>query len=209
MMDVRQKIGAELMRLPARGARGARTLSRWLRRGGRGMVAMEFAILSVPFFIMFLGTMEVAYDLFVQSELDNAVNIAARSVQVGSSQVNAGTTSAQFIAKYVCPNLSSALDCSLLTVGVSPVPVGTNYFSSPVDLSVAAQTAATKGTGFATCAGGRMMALKAWYDGPTFLGSLVPYFATIWNGQIVHLTASSAGFVNEFFSGGQSVGGGC
>jgi Flp pilus assembly protein TadG len=170
---------------------------------------MEFAILSIPFFIMFLGTMEIAYDLFVQSELDNAVNIAARSVQIGGAQAGAGTKSAAFIAKYVCPNISSALDCSLLVVGVQPVTTGQNYYSNPVDLSVAAENNASSGTGFSTCAGGRMMELKAWYNGPTFLGLLVPYFATTWNGQIVHLTAASAGFINEFFPGGQAAGGGC
>ena len=191
------------------GAALARRTGRWLRRGSRGIVALEFAIISVPFFVIFLGTMEMAYDLYVQSELDNAVNIAARSVQVGNAKGGAGVKSSQFVTQYVCPNLSSALDCSLLTVGVTPVAKGQNYYTSPVDLSVTAETNAANGTGVNSCAGGRMMALVAWYNGPTFVGLLVPSFATQWNGQTVHLTAASAGFVNEFFPGGQSVGGGC
>ena len=167
MMRFGHKIATGLAGLKNCGARSGKGLRRWMRRGSRGMVAMEFAIMSVPFLLMFLGTMEIAYDLFVQSELDNAVNIAARNVQVGGAQVNSGSNSAQFIAKYVCPNISSALDCGLLTVGVSPIPVGLNYYTSPIDLSVAGQTAAVNGgAGFTTCAGGRMMALSAWYDGP-------------------------------------------
>jgi hypothetical protein len=78
-----------------------------------------------------------------------------------------------------------------------------------VDLTVAGQAAAATKSGVQTCSGGKMMVLSAWYDGPTFIGLLVPYFATTWNNQTVHLTAASAGFVNEFFSGGQSAGGGC
>jgi hypothetical protein len=55
-----------------------------------------------------------------------------------------------------------------------------------------------------------MMVLKAWYDGPTFVGLLVPSFTKTWNGTIVHETSATAGFVNEYFQGaGQSQGSAC
>jgi hypothetical protein len=54
------------------------------------------------------------------------------------------------------------------------------------------------------------MVLKLWYDGPTFLGLLVPSFTKTWNNQTVHETAAVAGFVNEYFTGsGQSAGTAC
>jgi Flp pilus assembly protein TadG len=183
-------------------ARFGRGVTGWLRRGDRSAVSLELGIIAVPFFVMFLGTMEVSYDLFVQSELDNAVNIAARSVQVGNSQGAASEKSSKFVSSLVCPLISGALDCGLLTVGVGPVPSGSNYYTYPWQ-TVLTQSSATSGTGICTGTGGQMMILAAWYDGPTFLGLLVPYFSTQYNNTTVHLTTASAAFVNEWFVGGQ------
>ena len=107
-------------------------VSRWLRRGERSAVAVELGIIAIPFFMTFLGIMEMSYDLYVQAALNNAVEVAARSVQVGSQTGNSGENSNTFIAAAVCPNLGGLLDCSLLTVGVAPIPTGFNYFSLPV-----------------------------------------------------------------------------
>jgi hypothetical protein len=51
-----------------------------------------------------------------------------------------------------------------------------------------------------------LMMVQAYYLGPTFLGTLVPGFATtspLNSNQLVHISYSTAGFVNEDFSGGQ------
>jgi Flp pilus assembly protein TadG len=181
---------------------------RWLRRGDRSAVSMELGIIAIPFFVMFLGVMEVAYDLFVQAALDNAVETAARSVQVGAATGTASETSSAFVTASVCPNLGALLDCALLTVAVAPIPSGYNYYSLPVQDQLT-QAQASNGTGICTGTAGQMMVLKAWYDGPTFLGLLVPSFTTTYNSHIVHVTTASAGFVDEYFSGGQSAGGAC
>jgi Flp pilus assembly protein TadG len=188
-------------RMVTPGRRLGRRLGRWLRRGDRSAVAVELAIIAVPFFVMFLGTMEIAYDLYVQAELDNAVELASRTVQVGSSHGIAGEKSAAFVASAVCPNLAGALDCSRLTVGVEPLTTG-DYYSNPVEYSLT-QAQANGGTGICTGTAAQMMVLKAWYDGPTFLGLLVPSFSTYYNNNLVHVTISTAGFVNEYFPGGQ------
>jgi Flp pilus assembly protein TadG len=179
----------------------ARRLARWLRRGDSGAVALEFAVISIPFFIMFLGVMEVSYDLYVQAELDNAVELAARTVQVGSAQSTAGEKSSAFVKNSVCNDLGGSLNCNLLTVAVGPIPAGKDYYSYPIATSLT-QAIANAAGGVQTCSGGQMMGVVAWYDGPTFLGVLVPAFTKTWNGKLVHETQSSAGFVNEFFSGG-------
>ncbi len=169
---------------------------------------MELGIIAVPFFMMFLGVMEMSYDLYVQAELNNAVEMAARGVQVGQSQGSSGEKSTAFIASSVCPNLGGGLNCNLLTVGVAPIPQGYNYYSLPVQDQLT-QGEASSGGGICTGVGGQMMVLKAWYDGPTFVGMLIPAFTTTYNGALVHVTTASAGFVNEWFSGGQSSGTAC
>ena len=183
-------------------------IARWLRRGDRSAVATELGIIAIPFFTMFLGVMEISYDLYVQAELNNAVETAARSVQTGNAQGSSGEKSNVFLAAAVCPNLGGLLNCNLLTVGVAPVPVGFNYYSLPVQNQLT-QAEATGGSGICTGVGGQMMVLKAWYDGPTFLGLLVPAFSTTYNGTLTHVTTSTAGFVNEWFAGGQSSGTAC
>ena len=172
----------------------------WLRRNDRGAVGLELGIIAVPFFSIFLGVMEVSYDLYVQAELDNATELAARTVQVGSAKSSGGEKSTQFVKDSVCGNLGGLLNCSLLTVAVAPLPAGTNYYSYPLATNFT-QTMGNSGTGINTGGGGQMMGLVAWYDGPTFIGLLIPTFTKNWNGTLVHETMSSAGFINEYFGG--------
>jgi hypothetical protein len=185
-------------------SRSARALARWLRRGGRGGVGLELGIIAVPFFTLFLGVMEASYDLYVQAELDNAVDLSARGVQVGASQGSAGEKSKAFIQTAVCNNLGGLLSCdpSVLIVGVAAIPQGQDYYSAPIQ-SLISINGANGGTNICTGVGGQMMGIEAWYEGPTFIGLLVPSFTKTYGGRLVHETTSTAGFVNEWFSGGQ------
>ncbi len=165
---------------------------------------MEFALLAIPLFILLLGVLEVGYDLFVQAALDSAVSVASRSIQVGTTQGTAAETNAQIVAA-VCPQLGGLLECSHLVVGVVKVP--TDYYTTPVS-SLITYSGATSSSGGGVCTGtgGSLEALVAWYNGPTFLGLLVPAFAKAnpSGSGYVHQTYSSAAFVNEYFSGGQT-----
>jgi Flp pilus assembly protein TadG len=188
-------------------------VARWLRRGDQSAVAMELGIIAVPFFIMFLGSMEIAYDLYVQATLNNAVELAARSIQIGSATGASGENSSTYVTANVCPNLGGLLDCALLTVAVAPILPNKDYYTSPIQQTMT-QAAANTGGEICTATGGTPMVLKAWYNGPTFLGLLVPSFTTIvtpnaGGSTVVHITQASAAFVNEYFSGGQTAGAGC
>jgi Flp pilus assembly protein TadG len=178
-----------------------------LRSDRRGAAALEFAVVALVFIIMVFGCIEVAYDLFVQTALDSAVQTAARSVQTGTARGTSGETSATFAAAAVCPALSGLLQCSLLTIGVETIASGYNFYTNPSPLTYG--SASSSGGAICTGVGGQMMLLTAWYAGPSFVGSLVPSFSTRINGSLVHLTSSSVGFVNEWFSGGQTAGTGC
>jgi Flp pilus assembly protein TadG len=174
----------------------------------RGVVALEFAILSVPLMLLLLGTMEVSYDFYVQAALDSAVQTAARSVQVGATQgAVSGKSVAAWVASAVCPSLGKLLDCGQLYVTVTGIPsgVGQNYYtylqSNPVTLSSITSNSNSVCTGNP----GQLMVLQAFYLSPTFLGLLVPSFsvASPFNGtQRVHAAYAASGFVNEDFGVG-------
>jgi Flp pilus assembly protein TadG len=176
-----------------------------LLRSRCGATALEFALVAPPFLILVFGVMEIGYDLFVQGALSAAVQQAARSVQTGAVQGTSGETSAQFVAAAVCPAVGGRLTCAQIVAGVKPVPSGYNYYSNPSPLTLAGAAGGAVCTGV----GGQTMLIQAWYLGPTFAGLLIPSFSTTYNGSVVHITSASAGFVNEYFTGGQTTGTGC
>ncbi len=182
---------------------------RWRALPGhrRGVVALEFALTAFPLMALLLGVMEVGFDLYVQTALDYAVDVAARSVQTGSIKGSNGESSAQFAAAAVCPQLLTLMTCNNLIVGVAPIPKGYDYYTAPPAVTLAKAVSSTGD--ICTGTGGQLILLQAWYLGPTFLGRLIPNFATTYNGELVHFTVASAGFVNEYFSGGQTTGSGC
>ena len=173
----------------------------------RGVVALEFALTLFPLLALLLGVMEVGYDLYVQSALDYAVDVAARSVQTGAIKGSNGESSAQFATAAVCAQLLTLMTCNNLIVGVAPIPKGYDYYTAPPVVTLA--KAVSSAGNICTGTGGQLILLQAWYLGPTFLGNLIPNFATTYNGELVHFTTASAGFVNEYFSGGQTTGSGC
>jgi Flp pilus assembly protein TadG len=190
-------------------SRVARCIARWLARGARSAAAVEFAIMVIPFLMVMLACMEVSYDLYVQAALDNLAAIASREVQVGGSQGVANETSATFVTNNVCPYAGGLLNCALITATIVPVPSTGNYYTAPVQQQLT-QAQANSGQGICTGAPEQMMVMRLWYDGPSFVGLLVPSFTKVWNGTLVHETIATAGFVNEYFSGsGQTAGPAC
>jgi Flp pilus assembly protein TadG len=181
---------------------------RSLRADRHATTALEFAILGASFILLVLGAFEVGYDFFVASALDYAVHVAARSVQVGTATGSAkGSNAAAWVTSQVCPALGKLLSCNGLYVSIAAVPSGMNYYAY---LSVNPPTlAATTSSSNSVCTGGagQMMLLSAYYLGPSFLGGLVPGWSqpSPLNPAIyVHVSYASAGFVNEYFTGGET-----
>jgi Flp pilus assembly protein TadG len=159
--------------------------------------------------LLLLASFEVGYDFFVTQALDYAVHVAARSVQVGSAEGAAtGSAAATWITQKVCPALGKMLSCSGLYVSITAIPGGTgqNYYTyigaNPPSLAslMASTNAVCTGTG------GQMLLLRAYYLSPTFLGLLIPSWSQpspLNNGSRVHVSFASAGFVDEYFTGGE------
>jgi len=174
-----------------------------------GSAALEFAIAISSLMVLLLASFELGYDFFVTQALDYAVHVAARSVQVGSAEGAAtGSNAATWVSQQVCPALGKMLSCSGLYVSITAIPNGTgqNYYSyiSANPPSLASLMASTNAV--CTGTGGQMLLLRAYYLSPTFLGLLIPSWSQAspsGNGTRVHVSYASAGFVDEYFTGGE------
>ena len=181
-------------------------VGRRTRRGGvcarfwrdpRGGVALEFAVVSLPFLTLLLFLVEIGYDFFAQVSLDYGVQTAARQIQIGAAQ-DAATVEV-FKDKYLCPALSGLLPCSSVMVDIQPITID---FQTAVTMSLP-----TTGSGqlnapsYTYCPGKprQLMLMQAIYTSPSLIAAFVPDMATGTADGFVHVTLSAAAFINENF----------
>ena len=84
-----------------------------------GAAALEFAIVSLPFFGLLLGLVSVILNLYLQFALDYALQQAVRQVQLGL--LPAATTAAAFTGSTFCPIFVAFAPCSGILVSIQPV----------------------------------------------------------------------------------------
>ncbi len=75
-----------------------------------GVVAVEFALIAAPFFILVFGLLEIALIFFMTTTLDYGVAQASRQIRTGELQSKAAVQND--FAQLVCGNLFNLLDCS-------------------------------------------------------------------------------------------------
>ena len=80
------------------------------RRSERGVTLIEFAIISVPFFLLVFGIMEVGFIYWGTYELENATEDAARQIRTG--QVQAANLDDNGFKALVCANVSLLSQCN-------------------------------------------------------------------------------------------------
>ena len=83
-------------------------LARW-RADAKGVTAIEFGMVAMPFMMLLFGIIGVGLYFFTTFTLENAVEQASRLLRTGQAQV-AGYTAAQFKAK-VCEFVPGHIDC--------------------------------------------------------------------------------------------------
>ncbi len=201
---------------PPRGWRDRR--GRGVRRDRRGAVALEFAILAIPFFTMVLGVCEISFDLFTQEAMDLALQSGARQMEVGAA-VNvssAGNAEQNFVSGYICNTTAGRmLICGNIHVKVEILTIdGATDFetcsycsgSLPLDgqnLDLSTYDGTNGNSVFCTAPPGSLILISAIYVGPTFLSGLLPgYFNEYYNGNPVHAVLSQVGVASEQFPAG-------
>ena len=82
-----------------------RAFTRRLSRDRRGATAVEFALISVPMLILFLGLVELGMILLVSVTLETATEFTARDIRTGVFQMSGANSKNDYKAK-VCRNMS-------------------------------------------------------------------------------------------------------
>ncbi len=75
----------------------------------RGAAAVEFALISIPFFFIIFGLMEVCLLFIMSTVLEHAVGEASREIRTGQAQ-EAGMTEGQFRTA-VCDQMFDLMNC--------------------------------------------------------------------------------------------------
>jgi Flp pilus assembly protein TadG len=178
-------------------------------RDRQGVAILEFALLSIPFFVLILGVCEVSFDLFLQEATDLALQSGARQMETGAA--TASTSESNFVQNYICTTtagrllicnnfhvkvqlLTSTQDFSNATISTGSLPLnGKNLDLSSYD--------GTTGAGvFCTAPPGTLILISAVYVGPTFLSGLLPgLFNEYYKGNPVHAVLSQVGVASEQF----------
>lgn len=100
---------------------------RGFARNDRGAVAVEFAILALPFFTLIFAILETSIVFFAGQILDSAVQDASRFIRTGQAQ-NSSWGINEFRAQ-VCDRLYGLFDCDNVKIKVSVV---SNFASATV-----------------------------------------------------------------------------
>ena len=171
----------------------------------RATTAVEFGMVAMPFLMLLLFVFELSYDLFSQSVLDCALQIAARQLQTGNAQnVKDGN---DFITKYLCPDLGGLLMCSGVYIKVAKItPSSTqdyyDYTTGAVPVSGGTlDLSSYAAASFCNAGPAQLLLISAVYVGPTFLGGLLPgLFSASYNGHLVHASLATVGLVSEAYT---------
>jgi Flp pilus assembly protein TadG len=184
-----------------------------IRRGGafgrneRAAVAVEFAILALPFFTIVAAILETALVLFAGQILESAVQDSSRQLRTGQAQQTSGYD-AQAYRDAICAGLYGMFDCDseseklLVKVDVlesfGDVSASVN---SPVGSACATVATACEWTveeSFDPGSGEDIVVVQAYYKWPTIVN--LPWFNLATQAGNSRLLSAVRVFMNEPFS---------
>ncbi len=158
-----------------------------------GATAVEFALVSVPFFALVFAIIETALVFFAGQVLENGVTDASRIVRTGQAQ-QMGLDQAAFKER-LCSRVTGLFNCEggikldVRTVG----SFGSIDLSNPIDEDGNLEENFTFDPG----GSGDIVVVRAFYEWPTFVPNLGNDLSNLGNGR--RLLASAAVFRNEPF----------
>lgn len=142
-------------------------------RDERGVTAIEFGILGLPFFTIIFAIIETAMMFFASQVLDSAVEDASRMVRTGRAQA-ASYTLANF-RSLMCGYTFNLFDCSQIKIKVTVVPDFASATPNPTVQSCNTTTCSwTVTEAFAGGAGRQIVQVSAYYRWPLLV--VLPYF---------------------------------
>ena len=131
----------------------------------RGLAAVEFAMIAMPFFLMIFGTIELAVIFIMQAILDNAAAEASRQIRTGQLQTSGATQAAmETTFKASLGNeLFGLLDPDNV---IYDVQTFTNFASTGTGITYDTTTQAIDQTGFGYNFGGQndIVVVRVFYE---------------------------------------------
>jgi Flp pilus assembly protein TadG len=103
-------------------------------RDERGVTAVEFGILAIPFFTIILATMQTALVYFAAQVLDSALEDATRLVRTGQAQNGTTYGSTTALRDYMCGYTFNLFgDCSQIKLDVTVISNFDSITSDPIE----------------------------------------------------------------------------
>ena len=163
------------------------------RRDRRGAAAVEFALVSVPFFALVFAIVETALVFFAGHVLENGVTQAARLIRTGQAQQQQLDQSA--FKQEVCARITGLFNCE----GGLKLDVRIFKDFGEIDLSAPIDDDGNLDDDFVfePGSGGEIVVVRAFYEWPTFVPGFGNNPTKLANGK--RLLASAATFRNEAF----------
>ncbi len=148
-----------------RRAQAARSRGVEFAGDARGATAVEFGIVSIPFFMILCAIFEAAFLLFNQSNLENATYDASRQLLTGQIQSNGQTTSQQLttFTNLVCGKLWKSFNCNNVKIDVRSASDYTNAFDTTKTVCNSGQTAS-----YTTGSSGNVLVVRVCYPYPLY-----------------------------------------
>jgi Flp pilus assembly protein TadG len=170
-------------------------------RDDRGAVAIEFAILALPFFTLIYAILETSIVFLAGQILDSAVNDASRKVRTGQAQT--ASWSIDEFRSEMCDGLYGMFDCANVKIAVSTVTAfkDVNIAGTPVDEDCRTDPSKCDWTiteAFTPGVGSDVVLVQAYYKWPTLVNLPGFNLATMADGTLM-LSAVRV-FKNEPFS---------
>jgi Flp pilus assembly protein TadG len=178
-----------------RSAAATRTMPLWRRfaRNEKGVTAVEFSLVAIPFFGLMFAILEIGITFFAHQTLDTALQMSARLIRTGIAQEQ-GYDSITFKAS-ICNRVSILFDCGKLKIDVRTI----NTFDSgtpPLPLDEDGNLS-DESFIYTPGSGGDIVLVRAFYEWPS--AAKLVYFSLANTGNGAYLMAASAAFKNEPF----------
>jgi Flp pilus assembly protein TadG len=160
-----------------------------------GAVAIEFALVSLPFLAIVIALFQLGILFLAQQELETAVEKTGRLVLTGQAQTQSLTQSD--FSKKVCASLPALFNCPDVMVDMQTATSFADADTSAPKLTYDAQGKVSNTWLYRAGTPGDIVVLRVMYLWPTFLGPLNFKLANLSNGK--RLLMATAVFKNESY----------
>ncbi len=158
-----------------------------------GAVAIEFAMVCLPFVALIFAILQTGLLFLAQQELETAVEQSGRLVMTGQVQ-NQGLTQAQF-ATDVCQQIYAFFNCSNLMIDMQTYTSFSSANTGEPTLTFNAKGQVTNVWSYTPGQAGDIVVLRVMYQWPVFARLLSFNLSNLSNGN--HLMMATAVFKNE------------